>query len=54
MRALAPVLLVSLVACSGTGRAASVDTLTADSEPLRSAFDAASGKVRAIFLAAPT
>ena len=34
--------------------AASIQSVDADSEPLRSQFNAAAGKVRAIFLASPT
>ncbi len=43
-----------LVACAGDGADARYPRLQDDGEPLRSAFNQAAGKVRAVFLAAPT
>jgi hypothetical protein len=43
-----------LVSCSSGGPVQHHDALTANAEPLRSAFNADSGRVRAIFLASPT
>lgn len=46
-------LLLPAVACGG-GRTVPYEVLNAASEPLRSQFEADSGKVRAVFLASPT
>ena len=54
MRSFSVALLLSLTACAGASRAATVEPLTAGGEPLRTAFNAAAGRVRAIFLASPT
>jgi len=43
-----------LVACRPGGPVQHHDTLAANAEPLRSAFNADSGRVRAIMLASPT
>ena len=43
-----------LAACAGPSPQSAYETLRADGEPLRSAFDEAAGTVRAIFLASPT
>lgn len=48
------VIALLLAACAASAEAPAVTALDAAGEPLRSAFDAATGKVRAIFLAAPT
>ncbi|HEX8724530.1 MAG TPA: hypothetical protein VF737_03965 [Gemmatimonadaceae bacterium] len=45
---------LALVAACGAGPAAPHVTLTGDFAPLRAAFNADSGKVRAIVLASPT
>lgn len=45
---------LALAACTA-GSAGSLDeTLEANAEPLRTAFDEAAGKVRAVFLVSPT
>jgi hypothetical protein len=44
---------VALFACAAPAPDPSYQVLTAQAEPLRTAFNAAGGKVRAIFLAAP-
>ncbi|MGH7533761.1 MAG: hypothetical protein ACREL4_10755 [Gemmatimonadales bacterium] len=46
-------LVAALSACSGRGETASHVTLTSTLAPLQAAFNADSGKVRAIFLASP-
>jgi len=43
-----------LVSCSSGGPVQHHDALTANAEPLRSAFNSDSGRVRAIILASPT
>jgi len=48
------VALLAAVACAAPAATKSAATLDAAGEPLRSQFDAAAGKVRAILLAAPT
>jgi hypothetical protein len=53
MRRLASACLLLLAACSGAG-GPGYETLMPDGEPLRAAFNAGAGKVRAIFLASPT
>jgi len=45
--------LLALLACGAPTPDPRYEVLTAQVEPLRAAFNAASGKVRAIFLAAP-
>ena len=54
MRKLLAWLSFSLAACGSPGHAAGVEALSAKGEPLRAAFEAAHGKVRAILLASPT
>lgn len=51
-----PVLALALLAlaCGAADGDPGYRTIAADGEPLRSAFDAETGKVRAIFLAAPS
>lgn len=48
--------LLFLVSCAGGGSEVPADLVSLDRgvEPLRAAFDAATGKVRAIVLASPT
>lgn len=46
--------LLALTACAVSEADPGYQTLTAEAEPLRTAFNAANGKVRAIFLAAPS
>ena len=46
--------LLALAACAASGSDPSYQLLTADAAPLRTAFNAASGKVRAIILASPS
>ena len=43
-----------LISCSSEGPVQHHDTIAANAEPLRSAFNADSGIVRAILLASPT
>jgi hypothetical protein len=43
-----------LISCRAEGPVQHHDSITANAEPLRSAFNADSGIVRAIFLASPT
>jgi len=43
-----------LVSCSSGGPVQHHDALTANAEPLRSAFNSDSGRVRSIILASPT
>jgi len=43
-----------LLSCSSGGPVQHHDALTSNAEPLRSAFNADSGRVRAIVLASPT
>jgi hypothetical protein len=50
---LVAVLVSSLAACNPSGKASPHESLTS-LDPLRRAFNADSGKVRAIFLASPT
>ncbi|MEO8502525.1 MAG: hypothetical protein ABI609_01380 [Acidobacteriota bacterium] len=45
--------LLALAACGAANPSASYQTLDGQAEPLRTAFNAAHGKVRAIFLASP-
>jgi hypothetical protein len=45
---------VLLISCRAEGPVQRHDSITANPEPLRSAFNADSGLVRAIFLASPT
>lgn len=55
MRAyLATGLLMAAAACASSGPASPHMTLNGSLTPLRAAFNADSGKVRAIFLASPT
>ncbi len=56
MRPFLALALLFLVSCAGGGSEAPADFVTLDRgvEPLRAAFDAAAGKVRAIVLASPT
>lgn len=42
-----------LAACAAPAPEATYEVLTAEAEPLASAFNAARGKVRAVFLASP-
>ena len=53
MRRLATACLLLLAACNGA-REPGYETMSRDGEPLRAAFNAGVGKVRAIFLASPT
>ena len=46
--------LLLLVACEGSGAGPRHETIGPRGEPLRSAFNEAEGKVRAVFLASPT
>ena len=47
-------ILLGLAACARAGSAVGYENLlSAEGEPLRSAFNEAAGKVRAIFLASP-
>ena len=46
--------LLALAACAASGPDPSYQLLTADAEPLRTAFNSANGKARAILLAAPS
>lgn len=46
--------LLALAACAASAPDPGYQVLTAEAEPLRTAFNAASGKVRAIFLASPS
>lgn len=46
--------LLALAACATGPAGTPYETLRSDGEPLQSAFDDAAGKVRAVFLAAPT
>ena len=45
---------VLLMSCHAKGPVQPHDSITANAEPLRSAFNADSGIMRAIFLASPT
>lgn len=55
MKSLLPLALLLLTSCGGGSQVpSSLQSLDGGVEPLRSAFDAATGKVRAIFLASPT
>lgn len=46
--------LLLFVGCAAPHTTAKLETLTSDVEPLRQAFEAAAGQVRAILLASPT
>lgn len=46
--------LLTVAACAAGPADGRYPSLRADGEPLRSSFNQAAGKVRAIFLAAPT
>jgi len=48
------VAFLTVVACAAGPSDGRYPSLRADGEPLRSSFNQAAGKVRAIFLAAPT
>lgn len=54
MRRLWMPVLLGLAACAAAAPPAGVEAVRADAEPLRAAFNAAHGKVRAIFIASPT
>lgn len=45
---------MATAACGARGASSAHTTLAGDLAPLRTAFDADSGEVRAIFLASPT
>ena len=45
--------LLALAACGASAPNPAYQVLDASAEPLRTAFNAANGKVRAIFLASP-
>lgn len=46
--------LLALAACGASGPDPGYQALTAGAEPLRTAFNAANGKVRAVVLASPS
>lgn len=46
--------LLAFATCAASAPIPGHEALTADAEPLRTAFNAAQGKVRAVFLASPT
>lgn len=46
--------MLLLIACEGSGASPRYETLGPGGEPLKSAFNNAEGKIRAIFLASPT
>ena len=46
--------LLVLIACEGSGAGPRHEDIGPRGEPLRSAFNAAKGKVRAVLLGAPT
>jgi hypothetical protein len=46
--------LLVLIACEGSGAGPRYETLGPRGEPLRSAFNEAAGKVRAVLLVSPT
>jgi hypothetical protein len=54
MKALPALALTLLAGCSAPVTTASFETLGPDIEPLRTAFNAARGQVRAVILASPT
>jgi hypothetical protein len=54
MRGSLAVLALAFAACGAAASPPSYQRLDGQSEPLRQAFDDARGKVRAIFLAAPS
>lgn len=53
MKQLCMMSLLALVACGANASDPGYQVLDAKAEPLRTAFNEARGKVRAIFLAAP-
>lgn len=54
MKRLLLTLCLALAACSAPATEPTFEVLTSEVEPLASAFNAATDKVRAIFLAAPS
>ncbi|HEX9669570.1 MAG TPA: hypothetical protein VGC93_08810 [Thermoanaerobaculia bacterium] len=54
MKRLGLVALLTVAACAAGPADGRYPSLRADGEPLRSSFNQAAGKVRAVFLAAPT
>lgn len=47
-------LVLGIAACAAAAPGPTYENLKADGEPLRTAFNEAHGRVRAIFLASPT
>lgn len=54
MRRSSWIAVLALAACTTGPAGTPYETLRSDGEPLQSAFNAAAGKVRAVFLVAPT
>lgn len=46
--------LLVLIACEGSGAGARHESIGPRGEPLKTAFNEAEGKIRAVFLASPT